>query len=101
MNGMSKNTLEELSSERISDDRTPHIYNILRFAVLKKDRALRAIGGPWDSIDGGDPSVDDTSLIQTARRLLFTLLFIIFTVLTEKNNGERFFSTMWFYGFSL
>ena len=70
MSGISKNSLEELSSERISDDRAPHIYNILRFAVLRKDHSLRAIGGPWNSVDGGDPSSDETSLIQTARRLL-------------------------------
>ncbi|KAF4396755.1 hypothetical protein F8388_004723 [Cannabis sativa] len=68
MSGISKNALEELSSEKISDDRIPHIYNILRFAVLKKDHSFMAIGGPWKSVDGGDPSVDDTSLIHTAQR---------------------------------
>ncbi|XP_062111555.1 protein SHORT ROOT IN SALT MEDIUM 1 [Humulus lupulus] len=68
MSGISKNALEELSSEKIFDDRIPHIYNILRFAVLKKDHSLMAIGGPWKSVDGGDPSVDDTSLTHTAQR---------------------------------
>ncbi|KAF4394795.1 hypothetical protein F8388_015701 [Cannabis sativa] len=68
MSGISKNALEELSSEKITDDRIPHIYNILRFAVLKKDHSFMAIGGPWKSVDGGDPSVDDTSLIHTAQR---------------------------------
>ncbi|KAL0326770.1 UNVERIFIED_CONTAM: protein SHORT ROOT IN SALT MEDIUM 1 [Sesamum angustifolium] len=27
-----------------------------------------AIGGPWDTVDGGDPSVDDSSLVRTALR---------------------------------
>ena len=77
MSGISKNALEELSSEKISDDRIPHIYNILRFAVLKKDHSLMAIGGPWKSLDGGDPSVDDTSLIHTAQRLMLHLPFTL------------------------
>jgi hypothetical protein len=74
MSGLSKNALEELSSERSSDDRIPHICNILRFAILKKDRSFMTIGGPWNSTDGGDPSVDDSSLIQTAIR------FVLFAV---------------------
>ncbi|KAJ6312143.1 hypothetical protein OIU77_013820 [Salix suchowensis] len=68
LSGLSKNALEDLSSEKRYDDRVPHICNILRFAVLKRDRSFMAIGGPWDSADGGDPSVDDSALIQTALR---------------------------------
>ncbi|KAF9623704.1 hypothetical protein IFM89_003849 [Coptis chinensis] len=68
MSGISKNSHEELSSEKTFDDRIPHINNILRFAFLRKDRSLIAIGGPWDAVDGGDPSVDDSSLLQTALR---------------------------------
>ncbi|PQQ19523.1 cell division cycle and apoptosis regulator protein 1 [Prunus yedoensis var. nudiflora] len=68
MSGLSKNALEELSSERGSDDRVSHICNILRFAVLKKDRSCMAIGGRWNPADGGDPSVDDSPLVQTALR---------------------------------
>ncbi|KAF2290076.1 hypothetical protein GH714_001773 [Hevea brasiliensis] len=52
MSGLSKNALEELSSEKSYDDRLPHICNILRFAVLKRDRSFMAIGGPWDTADG-------------------------------------------------
>lgn len=74
MSGLSKNSLEELSSEKGSDDRIPHICNILRFAVVRKDQSIMAIGGPWDSADGGDPSVDDTSLIQTAIRFVHSVL---------------------------
>ncbi|KAG5531791.1 hypothetical protein RHGRI_026421 [Rhododendron griersonianum] len=68
MSGLSQNSLEELSSERSYDDRVPHFCNMLRFAVLKKDQYLMAIGGPWDAVDGGDPSVDDSSLVQTVLR---------------------------------
>ncbi|CAO2822015.1 unnamed protein product, partial [Amaranthus hypochondriacus] len=68
MSGLSKNSMEDLSSEKNKDDRIPHICNILKFAVLKKDRSLMAIGGPWDSVDGGDPSVDDASLVRTVLR---------------------------------
>lgn len=75
MSGLSRNALEELSSDKISDDRIPHICNILRFAVLKRDRSFMAIGGPWDSADGGDPSVDDAALIQTALRLVLANVF--------------------------
>uniref|UniRef100_A0A7N0UJN5 EF-hand domain-containing protein n=1 Tax=Kalanchoe fedtschenkoi TaxID=63787 RepID=A0A7N0UJN5_KALFE len=66
MSGLSRSALEDLVSE--SDDRLVHICNILRFCMLRKDRALSAIGGPWDTVDGGDPSTDDTSLVQTALR---------------------------------
>lgn len=33
-----------------------------------------AIGGPWDVADGGDPSVDDDSLVQTILRFVLILL---------------------------
>lgn len=75
MSGISKNALEELSSERSSDDRIPHFCNILRFAILKKDRSFMAIGGPWQSSDGGDPSVDDAALVQTALRFVLSAMF--------------------------
>ena len=75
MSGLSKNALEDLSSEKCPDDRMPHICSILRFSVLKKDRSFMAIGGPWDdAVDGGDPSVDDSSLVQTIHRFVLTLL---------------------------
>ncbi|CAM8922227.1 unnamed protein product [Rhodiola kirilowii] len=66
MSGLSRSALEDLVSE--SDDRLVHICNILRFSILKRDRAFTAIGGPWDPTDGGDPSNDDSSLVQTALR---------------------------------
>ncbi|CAI0405956.1 unnamed protein product [Linum tenue] len=68
MSGVSKSAFEELSSSKMSDDRPAHLSNILRFALVKKDRAFMAIGGPWDPVDGGDPAVDDSPLIQTALR---------------------------------
>ncbi|GFS39133.1 ATP/GTP-binding protein family [Actinidia rufa] len=68
MSGLSQNAVEELSSEKSYDDRIPHFCNILRIAVLKKDNALMAIGGPWDTVDEGDPSVDDSSLVRTVLR---------------------------------
>lgn len=71
MSGISKNAHEELSSEKCCDDRVPHICNILRFGLLKKDNSLMAIGGPWDTADGGDPSVDDSALVRTAIRSAF------------------------------
>ena len=80
LSGLSKNALEDLSSEKRYDDRVPHICNILRFAVLKRDRSFMAIGGPWDSADGGDPSVDDSALIQTALR------FVLATLLNWSNR---------------
>lgn len=76
MSGISKNALEELSSERSSDDRIPHFCNILRFAILKKDRSFMAIGGPWQSSDGGDPSVDDAALVRTALRFVLCALCV-------------------------
>ncbi|GMP92431.1 hypothetical protein CsSME_00042660 [Camellia sinensis var. sinensis] len=68
MSGLSQNALDELSSENSYDDRIPHFCNMLRFAVLKKEHSLMAIGGPWDIVDGGDPSVDDSSLVRTVVR---------------------------------
>ncbi|KAK7274864.1 hypothetical protein RIF29_15964 [Crotalaria pallida] len=68
MSGLSRTALEELSSDKLIDDRVPHICNFLRFAVLKKDHSFTAVGGPWEPSDGGDPSVGDNSLIRTALR---------------------------------
>ncbi|KAH1264622.1 Cell division cycle and apoptosis regulator protein 1 [Glycine max] len=68
MNGLSRSALEELSSDKIVDDRIPHFCNFLRFAVLKKDHSFMAVGGPWEPVDGGDPSIDNNSLIKTALR---------------------------------
>ncbi|XP_007046031.2 PREDICTED: cell division cycle and apoptosis regulator protein 1 [Theobroma cacao] len=68
MSGLSRSALEELSSEKIPDDRILHICNILRFAVLKKDHSFMAIGGPWVSADGSNPTDDESSLIRTALR---------------------------------
>ncbi|KAL3338739.1 hypothetical protein AABB24_027719 [Solanum stoloniferum] len=68
MSGLSRNSLEELSSDRNYDDRIPHMCNMLRFAVLKLENSLMTVGGQWDSVDGGDPSCDDSALIQTALR---------------------------------
>ncbi|KAK4263478.1 hypothetical protein QN277_028877 [Acacia crassicarpa] len=68
LSGLSRSALEDLSSDRSFDDRIPHICNILRFAILKKDHSFMAVGGPWESADGGDPSVDDNGLIRTAIR---------------------------------
>lgn len=70
MSGLSQNAQADLSSEKTQGDRIPHLCNILRFAVLKKNSSLMAIGGAWDTSDGGDPSVDDTSLIRTAQRFV-------------------------------
>ncbi|XP_061366325.1 protein SHORT ROOT IN SALT MEDIUM 1 isoform X2 [Gastrolobium bilobum] len=68
MSGLSRTALEELSSDKSFDDRIPHICNFLRFAVLKKDHSFMAVGGPWEPADGGDPSIDDNSLIKSALR---------------------------------
>lgn len=68
MSGLSRNSLEELSSDRNYDDRIPHMCNMLRFAVLKLENSLMTVGGQWDSVDGGDPSCNDSALIQTALR---------------------------------
>ncbi|KAI3516880.1 hypothetical protein L1887_16006 [Cichorium endivia] len=70
MSGVSQNALEELSSERDYkyEDRIPHFCNMIRFACLKNGNTLKAIGGLWDTIDGIDPSIDKSTLIQTALR---------------------------------
>ncbi|PKI36802.1 hypothetical protein CRG98_042751 [Punica granatum] len=68
MSGLSRSALEDLSSDKSFGDWVPHICNIIRFAVLKKDHCLMAIGGPWNSTDGSDPSVDASSLVKTAMR---------------------------------
>ncbi|KAK6913159.1 DBC1/CARP1 catalytically inactive NUDIX hydrolase domain [Dillenia turbinata] len=68
MSGLSRNAIEELSSEKAHDDRIPHICNILRFALLRKNNSFTAIGGRWESVDGGDPSVDESALVQTLLR---------------------------------
>lgn len=75
MSGISSDALNELCLDKSADERIIHFNNILKFAILRKDRAFMAIGGPWNAtVDGGDPSVDDSSLIQTAIRwILFTL----------------------------
>lgn len=73
MSGLSRTALEDLSSDKIIDDRVPHICNFLRFAVLKKDHSFTAVGGPWEPADGGDPSVDNNSLIRTALRFLLMI----------------------------
>lgn len=70
MSGLSVNALEELSSERTYEERIPHFCNMLRFSLIRKNNSLMAIGGPWEAIDGGDPSTDDSSLIQTILRYL-------------------------------
>lgn len=79
LSGLSRSATEDLCSEKSLDDRIPHICNLLKFAVLKKDRSLMAIGGPWDSVDGGDPSIDDSSLIRTIIR--FVCMYVHFNCL--------------------
>ncbi|KAI3812370.1 hypothetical protein L1987_17077 [Smallanthus sonchifolius] len=68
MSGLSHNAWEELSSERAYEDRIPHLCNMLRFAFLKDGNSFMAIGGSWDTVDGSDPSVDKSVLVQTALR---------------------------------
>lgn len=69
MSGMSKGAFADITSLRSTEERVVHLNNILKFALFKKDRSLFAIGGPWNAaIDGGDPSVDCSCLIQTAIR---------------------------------
>ncbi|XP_058104990.1 protein SHORT ROOT IN SALT MEDIUM 1-like [Magnolia sinica] len=68
MSGISSHALEELCSDK-SSDRIPHLNIIPRFAILRKDCSFMAIGGPWNAAqDGGDPLVDDSSLVQSALR---------------------------------
>ncbi|KAL0003835.1 hypothetical protein SO802_011396 [Lithocarpus litseifolius] len=80
MSRLIKNALEELSSEKSSDDRISHICNILWFALLKKDQSFMTlvVNGillmffdhviRFESEVLNSRSVDDTSLIQTAHR---------------------------------
>ncbi|KAL8201392.1 hypothetical protein R6Q57_012731 [Mikania cordata] len=68
MSGLSHNSWEELSSERKYQDRIPRLCNMLRFAFIKNGNSFMAIGGSWDPVDGSDPLVDKSSLIQTATR---------------------------------
>lgn len=68
MSGLSNNALEELSSERNYEDRIPHLCNMLRFAFLKDGSSFMAIGGSWDTVDGNNPSVDKSTLVQTVSR---------------------------------
>lgn len=75
MSGLSENALEELSSERTYEERIPHFCNMLRFSLVRKNNSLTAIGGPWEAIDGGDPSTNDSSLIQTILRCVSYCLF--------------------------
>lgn len=82
MGGLSRTALEDISSDRSFDDRIPHMCNILRFAILKKDHSFMAVGGPWESADGGDPSVDDNSLIRTALRFLLKTELYVYTLVS-------------------
>lgn len=68
MSGISCEALNELCLEKDTDERIVHFNNILKFAVLKKDRSFLAIGGPSHVTLDGDPQVNDSSLIQTAIR---------------------------------
>ncbi|KAK7349989.1 hypothetical protein VNO77_07975 [Canavalia gladiata] len=68
MNGLSRSILEELSFDKISDNRIPHICNFLRFAVLKKDHSFMAVDGPWEPVDGSDPFSGNNLLVKTALR---------------------------------
>lgn len=72
MSGLSRSALEDLSSVKSFGDWVPHMCNILRFAVLKKEHCLMPIGGLWDPIDGSDPSIDASSLVKTAMRFVCT-----------------------------
>ncbi|URD78443.1 cell division cycle and apoptosis regulator 1 [Musa troglodytarum] len=68
MSGISCEALNELCLEKDTDERIVHFNNILKFAVLKKDRSFLAIGGPSHVTLDGDPQLNDSSLIQTAIR---------------------------------
>ncbi|KAJ0737672.1 putative Cell cycle and apoptosis regulator protein [Helianthus annuus] len=68
MCGLSRNSWEELSSERKYEDRIPHLCNMLRFAFLKDGNSSMAIGGSWNTVDGSDPSVNKSTLVQTVLR---------------------------------
>ncbi|KAL5220162.1 hypothetical protein ABZP36_024875 [Zizania latifolia] len=69
MSGMTNSAFADVTSLRSTEEQVVHLNNILKFAVFKRDRSLFAIGGPWNAvIDGGDPSLDCSCLIQTAIR---------------------------------
>lgn len=70
MSGISDDHMKDFLSD--SEERSLHMHNILKFAVLRKERsALMAIGGVWDKVlDGGDPAADESALIRTAIRFL-------------------------------
>lgn len=69
MSGVSNDTVDELCSDKTSDDKLIHFNNYLRFAILKKDHSFMAIGGQWkEALDGAELSADGSSLIQTAMR---------------------------------
>ncbi|KAK1314638.1 hypothetical protein QJS10_CPA06g00457 [Acorus calamus] len=69
MSGISNDALEELCNEKSTEGRIAHFNNLLRFAVIRKDRSFMTIGGPWNvAVDGGDPAVDGSCLIHTALR---------------------------------
>jgi hypothetical protein len=52
--------------------------NILKFSILKKDHSLFAIGGPWNAaVDGGDPLLDCSCLIQTVIRYVLIKQYIM------------------------
>lgn len=79
MSGISVEALQELCFGKDTDEKPVHVNNILKFAVMKKDRSFSAIGGPSHVSLDGDLQVDDFSLIQTAIRQAtyeFVLLFI-------------------------
>lgn len=69
MSGISSEALEDICSDKSTEGRIIHFNNVLKFAVLKKDHSFMAIGGPWNAaIDGGNPLIDSSCLIQTASR---------------------------------
>ncbi|KAF0901834.1 hypothetical protein E2562_006463 [Oryza meyeriana var. granulata] len=87
MSGMSNSTYADITSLRSTDERVVHLNNILKFAVFKRDRSLFAIGGPWNAaIDGGDPVVDSSCLIQTAVRHVKELVQVDLSNCTQWNR---------------
>ncbi|KAG8094529.1 hypothetical protein GUJ93_ZPchr0012g20835 [Zizania palustris] len=87
MSGMSNSAFADITSLRSTDERIVHLNNILKFAVFKRDHSLFAIGGPWNAaIDGGDPSVDCSCLIQTAIRHVKELVQVDLSNCTQWNR---------------
>uniref|UniRef100_A0A0D9WR99 DBC1/CARP1 catalytically inactive NUDIX hydrolase domain-containing protein n=1 Tax=Leersia perrieri TaxID=77586 RepID=A0A0D9WR99_9ORYZ len=87
MSGMSNSAFADITSLRSTDERVVHLNNILKFAVFKRERSLFAIGGPWNAaIDGGDPSVDCSCLIQTAIRHVKELVQVDLSNCTQWNR---------------